>query len=225
MAEELDTHQNCHRKYSILIISENTQELVKKTSKSVQNYLDCEHLLSQFFQTLNYCGPHCLTKSNRYDKKFPNHIGCCTEDWCLKEEPDSLPAIFLAQQRQQKYGSQKENHKFCGYHVKNNGCTLQDHKPSICIAYICKSNMKHLNEKYKITYSPTNVEAALEIILTKHVNPDEINAFKAETKRMIERISLVDKKQSESKKLPPITYPHLPDTKLADLIADFFEDE
>ena len=178
---------------------------------AVQNYLDCEALLSQFFQILNYCKPYCIDKTDQLGKYGtnapPGFIGCCEEDHCFDETSEKLTSILLTQQRIAKYKIPKGKHKYCNHHKKKKGCILKDHKPIICVSHLCKGGRDHLLDNYHIKYFQWDIETVLQKILYAEFRNKCVKEFKNEIDSAIERILIVNQDPSELEHLPNIIFP------------------
>ncbi len=157
---------------------------MNKQENRLKNYLECESLLREFFKNLTFCRDNCFTQeSSMFIKEIPGNIGCCLVDHHYDEY---LINRLLIIERIKKYGPPKDKN-FCGYHTEENGCILEDHKPIICISYICSPQREYLKTNFEI--DNFNYKKILEEILEGDITILELNEFKSEIKGLIKKVS------------------------------------
>ncbi len=160
----------------------------KDLAQGLTAYLACEEMLNSFFGKVNFCTENCLSKPIGMYRvkmempgdptKFPGNIGCCPRDYFrFGNYPDIEDRSLLERKREEKYGLPNENKASCGYHTQE-GCALKTHKSPICIAYLCEDLVQHLDKKYGIDYSPSEIEKNLELIVAGRQSSKKIKDFK-----------------------------------------------
>ncbi len=156
--------------------------------RGLEDYLECERLLTIFFVGVNYCIPECLSqKVGKYRERmdmpgdptqFPGNMGCCPYDEFKHSNYESIADRTLLERRRiEKYGEPDDNSAVCGYHAKD-GCILKDHKSPICLAYVCPEFADFVHERYGIRYCKDKIEENLELILSNRQSPEEVQRFK-----------------------------------------------
>jgi hypothetical protein len=149
----------------------------------LEEYLNCERLLSKFFNIVNYCrSEHCFLL------KSVNKVGCCTQDFFLHEGLiNEWNLRSLNNSRIKLYGSPDKNNN-CGYN-NGNGCVLKTHKNPFCLSYVCNDYKQYLLDTYKIKYDSGIVRSFLEGVLTDKLEDEEITYFKSLINSWINKIS------------------------------------
>ena len=178
----------------------------------LQHYLECEYLLHQFFQLTDFCKPNCITKpTSLYTTTgLPGFVGCCEENHHQDENTKKTTNLLLIQKRIVKYGLPNSHAKYCGYHNKEKGCTVQDHKPVICIGYACEDMRKHLRESFKINYCQSDILKTLIKTLSGELDYNNLERFKSNIHTANQRIRAIHQNPDSLETLANIKLPTLP---------------
>lgn len=135
--------------------------MTKNPKKIIQQYLEIEDLLNQFFEKVGFCQECVSGEVSKYSNesyntgKIPGKFGCCTKDESHFSEFDKDPRIWkqFLEQRKELYGEPKENgNEICKYHTEE-GCILKTHKSPICLGYTCKDMDFYLHGNCKVLFS------------------------------------------------------------------------
>jgi hypothetical protein len=82
---------------------------------SLQNYLELEALLNEFFNKINFCQPNCISKSHSLYLNYSDlrgELGCCGDNFHSKQaEGATSYGKYLAGERIKKYGVPMNNEK------------------------------------------------------------------------------------------------------------------
>ncbi len=163
----------------------------------LKQYLECEELLTKFFNKINFCKKYCISqKISMFSPFARGDLGCCLGEF-YRLTGKLMPKEFsiLDKARIKKYGKPKNNEepimgfeKPCSYHTSK-GCILKDHKGLACVAYICKPYQDHIKQKYSIDYDYDEIRDFLEDIFLESVDDDKLEQFKVKVNEWIEKIS------------------------------------
>jgi len=163
----------------------------KMNPDRLEQYLNCERLLNEFFSQTDFCLENCirLEKSlyvNRFES-LPGWIGCCALDYY--NSTSNLPVDIRTRLRSEQirlYGEPKNKEdsirfkektkKPCDYHTEY-GCALKSHKAPLCIAWVCKDLKSYLHKTFYIDYNPSDVQCHLEAILTGKIDNNRYDRF------------------------------------------------
>jgi len=165
--------------------------------RRLNQYLECEALLKQFFRQVDYCRPNCITQSiSRYSKKdeIPGIVGCCSDDAYMEKHNPSVDFAPLEQRRRLKYGLPENQEseiqgigrKPCRYHTIE-GCVLEDYKPPICVSYVCGDFVVYLANTFGIVYDWKNVCETMANILDGQICGAELEKFKQQLNIFVEQ--------------------------------------
>ncbi len=158
----------------------------EEKQKRLQLYLQCESLLNRFFHQVDLCS-HC----------YKGVFGCCTVDnydkkGSLTDEEISL----LVEKRLAKYGLPPKKEFWqeglkispCRYHTSD-GCLLKDHKPPLCLSYVCGERIIYLKENFQIDYECVNVKKILESVLAGSIEQEELKEFRLKIEEFIDKVN------------------------------------
>jgi hypothetical protein len=142
---------------------------------------------------VNFCYPNCLSQEFAlYRAKYvksPGKYGCCTGHYFQLSY-----AAHLSEKIDKKYGRPNLRRKSpCGYHAAE-GCRLADHKPPVCIAYVCGPLTKHIEKQFGILYDWDRTRYRLEFILFNFDSIDETNRLKKDIQGYIDIVKQADGK-------------------------------
>jgi len=166
-----------------------------KLAQGLRDYLECEVLLSEFFDKANFCLPHCISRplgkynirtgSDRELTSFPGNVGCCPESmFNFTNYPEISNHSLLEAERVKKYGTPIKKKDTCDYHTPE-GCAFKDHKTPTCLGYICPDFLWYLDEKFGINYSKYGIIKNLELILAGKKPSGEVREFKETLKGLV----------------------------------------
>jgi hypothetical protein len=163
-------------------------------------YLLMEKELNEFFSLVDFCYSGCILneKGNfplihsfgNENEFIRGDVGCCLWDQFRNYTPyvTEQGMKLLEKSRLEKYGLPKNNEppvelpfgdgyaQPCAYHTPE-GCILEDHKSSICIAYICPTLYEHLSSTYQIYFERAYAGVILDRTLSGVLRPEDHNAF------------------------------------------------
>jgi hypothetical protein len=165
----------------------NATPCVGETDLRIIRYLECEKLLHEFFSLIDFCYPNCLSQTNSlYPCGWPGKYGCCTTHYFQLKSAD-----HLAKKIKKKYGQPNSGREYpCGYHTAE-GCRLIDHKPPICIAYVCMQLAKQIEIQYGIEYFYDIMSKKLDFILNEFGAEKEFYQLKEKIRACIERVKKI----------------------------------
>lgn len=155
----------------------------------LNNYLECEKVLGEFFKKSNYCQSNCIKNFiSRYPTMQPGNVGCCHNSFYKSTTPET---ILLNQQREKIYGHLKqdnpvinENKKTCDYHSES-GCETKTHKSPKCVSFICSAYENHLFKEHNIVYDHEEINEMLTDVLSGKLKKPEVEFFKNKIRQFL----------------------------------------
>jgi hypothetical protein len=159
---------------------------MKSIETRINQYLECESVLNEFFKELTFCYEDCLTQEHSlFLKDIPGCLGCCPDN---QYEQSVFPFKWmLDMKRDEKYSKPGMNYEACDYHTMD-GCILEDHKPPACLAYICPDFRDYLLKEHGIAYNRDNIRTFLKNILEGKIDQEDISRFKFQIKISINKL-------------------------------------
>jgi len=156
----------------------------------LQQYLELEKLLIEFFAQVRFCQSDC---------PITDGIGCC-DKYHFVEIGDFVPRIHvLNHERQRLYGGpSKERYDVekCFFHSVESGCQLKSHRSSICLAFACENLVEHLMREYDLHYDPNDIRYWLQKILMGKMSGCEFDNVKMRINRMIADVECHESKKN-----------------------------
>jgi hypothetical protein len=166
--------------------------LMKSYKENLDNYLETEKILNEFFNEFNFCITHCIPKEIKKDRRLPS-IGCCNDKYYKKHDLKHPDFELLCKERVKLYGKpeDKKNPQRvspCEYHTPQ-GCELKSHKSPTCLSFLCKEGIECLRERHQVfEYDYLGIYYALEWILTGDMSGKALDEFKTDCLNMVEKI-------------------------------------
>lgn len=142
--------------------------------EDIENYLECEAILHEFFEELNYCTDcftSCCNRKNQYQGGdfLQNLIGS-----------------NFHKKRVEEFGEPVQDSKVCGY-LGENGCVLERYKNPTCISYVCDELNNYLSSM-GIEYNWYEVGARMTDVLFGTMSGEELNSFKSGLKELLNKL-------------------------------------
>jgi hypothetical protein len=160
-----------------------------RARKRLEDYLECEGLLKEFFSELDFCYNECISQEySLYDDSLRGDVGCCPANShsCVRsEEVDSRMMELLRSERVKRYGLPintetplKKGGQPCRYHTLK-GCTLESHMSPVCVTFVCSELEAHLIKR-DVHYSFPTLRKHTEGILNGFLCEREIDILKSQ---------------------------------------------
>ncbi|MDD5418065.1 MAG: hypothetical protein PHW96_04245 [Candidatus Nanoarchaeia archaeon] len=160
----------------------------KELKERLKSYLECESILNQVFERINYCAENC-----RLMKEKDTNIGCCGNMFDFYEyfngEDKSPRLAFLVKDRIKIYGKPNKTEDKCGYH-SDSGCILKSHKSPICVTHCCSELKKYMGNKYSVIYHEDYISDCFAKIVIGDFDNEFIEKFKKELEDILGEVSV-----------------------------------
>jgi hypothetical protein len=158
----------------------------------IEKYLECEALLNEFFDAVDFCYDHCISQEHSlvYDDK-PGYFACCGKNKLYDSASFRLAGNLLQEKREEKYKITKvDTSTPCIYHTRDKGCMLKDYKSPLCISFLCDPYKDYIKENFNINYHSKLTAKTMSEILDCRLSDSEIEIFKSGIKKAIQRVNL-----------------------------------